>query len=134
MSFIEKIYNLESLFEEDRAEPFVIKEGVGAVMVSAPHSVSQTRAGRIKQAEPQTGALALLLRENLKCPVICKTANSGDDANFDMVSSYKTALAEYIKNNEIAFLLDLHQLSQKREIAIDIGTGSWGYKRIPDQK
>ena len=64
-----------------------------------------------------------MLHENLGIPVIYKTKNCGDDANFDAVSPYKDALVEYVKNNKIEFMLDLHQLAPTRDVMIDIGTG-----------
>ena len=123
MSFIESARNAERFFEIDHGESFLLTEGEGLVMISAPHSVTQTRGGVLKRAEPQTGALALLLHEKLNCPIICKTSNKGDDANFDMTSDYKDALAAHIRKNGIKFLIDLHQLSSERDVAIDVGTG-----------
>ncbi len=118
----------EAFFAKEHAESFEILHGTGAVMISAPHSVEQTRNGRIKSAEPQTGVLAKMLHENLGCPVIYKTKNCKDDANFDEVSPYKQTLAEYVKQNGIRFLLDLHLLAVTRDVAINIGTGK--YKNI----
>ena len=92
-------------------------------MVSAPHSVEQTRNGKIKYGEYQTGVLTKILHDNLNCPIIIKTCNCKDDANFDENSPYKKALCEYVKQNDIKFLLDLHQLAPWRKENIDIGTG-----------
>lgn len=36
----------------DSAESYELVEGVGPVMISAPHSVIQTREGKPKYAEP----------------------------------------------------------------------------------
>ena len=113
----------ETYFEKEHEDSFVLLDGTGRVMVSAPHSVEQTRRGRIKISEPQTGTLARMLHDELGCPVIFKTKNCMDDANFDEVSPYKQALAEYVKQKEIGFLLDLHQLSPKRDVQINLGTG-----------
>ncbi len=109
--------------KEAHAEPFLIKPGTIPVMVSAPHSVKQTRNGKTKSAEYETGTLALLLNEQGHCPCIVKTRNSNDDANFDAVSTYKDALAEYIRENDIRYLIDLHQMAITRGELIDIGTG-----------
>lgn len=103
---------------------FVLEAGEGNVMLSAPHAVEQTRKGRIKYAEPQTGALVKMLRDELKCPIIYKTRNCGDDANFDSTCDYKSAIVEYVQKNEIQLLLDLHQLSPSRELLVDVGTGN----------
>lgn len=132
MSFIEKANKYEQSLNVESEKSFVLEDGKDFVMISAPHCVTQTRMGRLKQAEPQTGAIALLLREELNCPIIYKTSNIGDDANFDLISNYKNSLEAYIKEKRIKFLIDLHQLSPNRQIAIDIGTGK--NKNLQDGK
>ena len=120
---IEAYKKYEQYFETEKENSFELLAGKGKIIVSAPHSVEQTRQGKKKYAEPQTGAMAKMLHENLGIPVIYKTKNCGDDANFDAVSPYKDALVEYVKNNKIEFMLDLHQLAPTRDVMIDIGTG-----------
>ncbi len=127
---INKFTEYERYFFESHAESFELLPGMGKVMVSAPHSVEQTRFGKSKYAEPQTGALAKLLHDCTGCPVIYKTKNCGDDANFDKFSDYKKALALYVKENDIRFLLDLHQLSANREVKVNFGTANM--KNIKD--
>lgn len=115
----------EAFFAEEHNSSFALLHGTGCVMISAPHSVEQTRNGRIKSAEPQTGVLARMLHDNLGCPVIYKTKNCTDDANYDMDSPYKDALADYVRKNGVRFLLDLHQLARTRDVQINIGTGRY---------
>ncbi len=119
----EKFLNYEKYFKKEHENSFEILKGKGKVMVSAPHSVAQTRLGKLKYSEPQTGALAHLLHDSLNCHVIYKTKNLGDDANFDENCDYKTALCEFVRQNGIVFLIDLHQLSPRRKELINIGTG-----------
>lgn len=102
---------------------FVIEEGEGPVMISAPHSVEQTRAGRIKYGEYHTGVLARMLHDKTICPVIYKTYNKRDDANFDKSSPYRDALMEYVKRNGVRLVIDIHQMSAQRSGGIEIGTG-----------
>ncbi len=122
----------EEDFSIEREESFVLIKGSGAVMISAPHSVAQTRNGNRKRPEEQTGPLAKMLHNELNCPVIYKTKNCGDDANYDLQSGYKDAIVEYISTNNVDFLLDLHLLSAKRDIVIDIGTGM--YNNVLDNR
>ncbi len=120
------IYNelLSKLKNENFINSFEVIEGKGSVIVSAPHSVTQTRDGKIKYAEPETGVLAVLLHDKTGCHVIYKTKNNKDDANYDENSDYKNFLIDYIKKRkEIKFLLDLHQMSPTRENLFCIGTG-----------
>ena len=106
--------------------------GKGAVLVSAPHSVTQWRNGAEKAAEPHTGSLALLLHEELGCPVIVKTGNCSDDANYDPVSSYREELVTYVKEKGIRFVIDLHQLAAHREMMVNLGTA--GMKNLPEPR
>ncbi|MBO4848791.1 MAG: N-formylglutamate amidohydrolase [Clostridia bacterium] len=102
---------------------FVIEEGTVRVMVSAPHSAEQTREGKPKVGEYATGVLARMLHDGLSCPVIYKTRNCLDDANYDEKCEYKSALAEYVRAHGIKALVDLHQMSALRDENVDIGTG-----------
>ena len=115
----------------DIIESFLLERGDGTVMISAPHSVEQIRSGSPKYAEPQTGVLAKMLRDALNCPIICKTRNCGDDANYDEHSPYRDTLRDYINENHIKYLLDLHQMAPERKENIDLGTGR-GVNISPD--
>lgn len=120
-----KIEKYNNYFQSFHNESFKLLEGQGFIIVSSPHSVEHTREGIIKFAEPQTGVLACLLHDELNCPVIYKTKNCNDDANYDENSIYKDAIISYIESSNIKFLIDLHQLSPKREINIDFGTSNF---------
>lgn len=113
--FIKELFNNEKGFE--------IINGNNSIIVSAPHSVSQIRNGKIKTGEFKTGLIAILLNELANCHVIYKTKNNNDDANYDEYSCYKNELAEYIKKNNIKVLLDIHLCSSSRKFDFDIGTG-----------
>lgn len=109
-------------FLKNHKASYEILTGTCPVMISAPHSVSQTRNGKRKPAEPYTGALAKMLHNELSCSVIYKTRNLKDDANYDKNSPYKNDLAKYVQQNGIKYVIDLHQLSDSRNVMIDIGT------------
>lgn len=104
-------------------KPFELIDGNGAVMVSAPHSAEQLRNGRKKYGEYLTGVLINMIRDRLGCPVIFKTKNCRDDANYDERCRYKSKLARFVKKRGIRYLIDLHQMNPSREQLIDIGTG-----------
>lgn len=124
MDFQDKWAAAEQAATQYGDRSFVIKDGVGGVLVSAPHCVEQWRNGAVKFAEPQTGVLAELLHAEWGCPIIRKCANLGDDANYDPVSDYKDALVDYVRRNDIRFVMDLHQMACEREILINFGTGN----------
>lgn len=104
-------------------ESFEVLAGEGKVMLSAPHAVLQTRDGRLKQAERYTGMLCRLLNQRINCPCIYKARHMGDDANHDPISDYRDALCDYVAAHDIRCLLDLHQLSPDRPMAVCLGTG-----------
>ena len=125
MNFNDNLKYAEERMNEFRQQSFVIKPGEGGIMFSAPHSVEQFREGKIKYSERQTGILVEMLHKELGCPIIKKTANYNDDANYDPVCAYKDALAKYVSDNKIHFLVDLHQLSPSRDVMVNLGTGEW---------
>ena len=102
---------------------FELLKGNGVVMVSAPHSAEQLRKGRKKYGEYLTGVLVNMIHDRIDCPIIFKTKNCSDDANFDEKCRYKRKLSRFVKKNGIRYLIDLHQMNTEREELIDIGTG-----------
>lgn len=102
-------------------DSFLLKVGEGKILISAAHNVDYVRNGVMSLGEKESGKLALLLHEELNVPVIIKTAYKNDDANFDMICPYKDAVVEYVKLNDIKFVLDLHQLPKNTSnVSIDI--------------
>lgn len=128
---MEKYWQYLEYFNTPHSQSFQLLDGKGKIVISAPHSVAQTRNGMLKFSEPHTGVLAKMVRDELGIPIIYKLANLGDDANYDEVSDYKTALLNYIKQNDIKFVLDLHQLAPSRDELLNIGTG--GYKNVQNR-
>lgn len=114
---------LSYFISSENKSSFTLLDGQGSVLISAPHSAEQTREGKVKYGEYQTGVLASLLHDKIDCPIIVKTHNCNDDANFDEQSPYKESLCQYIIDNNIKYVIDLHQLAPRRIENIDLGTG-----------
>ncbi len=129
ISFHERMHSpyreLTMRYGMKKQESFELIEGNGLVMISAPHAVEHVREGKVRYPEPQTAFLAKALHERLDCPVIYKTANAGDDANYDVECPYKQAITEFVRSHQVRFLLDLHQMAGFRPIQICIGTGRY---------
>lgn len=123
--FIEKFDKHLNYFKRNHSTSFKLEEGFGKVLISAPHSTTHVRDGKTLFSEPHVGAIAKLLHEDLGCPIIYKSANCGDDPNFDLPSPYKDAIVQYVKDHDVQCVLDLHQLSPKRPCCVDIGTNSF---------
>ncbi len=123
---IKEIEELEAPFLNESfnsQNAFIIEAGTIPVVVSAPHSVPQWRLEAVKQGEFRTGSLARFLHRDTFCHCVYKTRNMHDDANFDDKNEYKDALVQYVKDNNIKYLIDLHIMSQLRPHSVDLGTG-----------
>lgn len=107
---------------ENKNKDHVVIKGNNNVVISAPHGVSQVRLGRLKFSEIGSVATALYLQEKTGSHLIAKTKNNNDDANFDEVSTYKKALINLIKTNNIKYVIDIHGLGAKREYDVNLGT------------
>jgi len=103
---------------------FKILKNKSKIMISAPHSVKHIREWKILPQDLLTWWLALYLWKRLNLPVIYSISYKVWDPNFDENedSEYKQALAKYIKENGIKFLIDLHGCRSFRDFAIELGT------------
>lgn len=107
-------------------ESFEYIEGNEKIILSAPHSVSHLRKGKIKAKDSHTGTIAILLQNALNCNCIYKTKNCNDDANYDIENNeYKTKLAEIIRKKQIKFLVDIHGAKEGYDFDIDVGTANY---------
>lgn len=109
------------LIEKDKG--IMIFQGEIPILLSAPHSVEQTREGKMKYGEGRTAPIVQLLHEKEGCFGAFKTMNFDDDANYDPENYYKNELINIVRKHNIKLLLDLHIMAPNREHNIDIGTG-----------
>lgn len=106
-------------------ESFKYLKGKEKIILSAPHSVSQIRNGKIKGKDIATGAIAIFLQKSLNCYCIYKTRNNNDDANYDIEKNpYKEKLLKIIEKEDIKFLLDIHGAKASQGFDIDIATNN----------
>ena len=130
-------YNLvnecDSFLSEEKEESFIVKpSNKSKVLISCPHAVSQLREDRLKSAEKETGIMGLILNELYGYPLVCKTSNKDDDANYDPKSEYKDAVVKLVKENGFRCVIDLHQLSYKRKE--DVNPGVAGFNNFPHKE
>lgn len=120
---IEKIENelKKGLIEKEKG--IAVFKGEIPILLSAPHSVEQTRDGKLKYGEGRTASIVQTIHEREGCFATFKTMNFQDDANYDDRNYYKDELISIVKNYDIKLLLDFHIMEQSREHNIDIGTG-----------
>lgn len=122
---IDEILNLEQKYKangycHESNDILLVQVSIPA-MVSAPHSVKHLRNGTIKNEDMLTGGIVEYLGKITGCHVITNLS-SMSDPNYDSDSSYRKKLLEYIKDNNIKYLLDLHGASYLSDFSIDIGT------------
>ena len=94
----------------------------GRVLLSAPHSVNHQREGRVKLAEPYTGALAYAVWEASGQPVIARTHGPAGDPNWDADSAYKEAIRAAARRGDIRCVVDLHGAALRRGFDVALGT------------
>lgn len=126
---IKKIKELETLFSDNMYDgrgknAFLIEEGIIPIMISAPHAINQYREGRIKWADMYTGGIARYLHKVTGCHVIYSCKYSESDPNYDLpgTNKYQDALVEYLSDQKVFLLIDIHGAAKKREYAVEIGT------------
>lgn len=117
-----EIFDNEEKRKKNNEIPFKIVDGEIPIILSAPHCVKQTRNGKMKQAEGETGAIVQIIAKDTKCHAIYKTYNNNDDANYDLESSYKKELEKIIKERKIKLLLDIHGARNENDFNIELGT------------
>ena len=113
-------------------EDFDIIKRPGNIMFSSPHSHRQFRNGKIKAREFKTGTLSKIVSSKTKCSCIYRTAFTQTDPNYDKDSTYKSELVDFIKNNNIKLLFDIHGMKSERTEDICIGTGFGKNVVFPD--
>ena len=111
---------------------FNIKKWRWDIIISAPHSVNHEREWETLNADLLTWWLTLYLSEKYNLPCIYSTSYLVWDPNYDDIENclYKEKLSEYIKENNINFLIDLHWCWSERNFAIELWTWWWNHPNL----
>lgn len=120
MNFENKIREFEEI---NGLFDYLLIEGVVPVLVTAPHTMKQVRDdGSIKYEEPFTKAIALYLNDICKCSCLIKTKDTGLDSNRDNHDEFKDTLINYVNDNNIRLVIDLHGADHNRDFDVEFGT------------
>ncbi len=120
MTFIEEMNLLE---EYTTSSDYVLLKGNNNILITAPHTMEQIRKdGSIKLREPYTKALALYLHKYEDVSCLIKIKDTKEDPNRDNHDEFKRILIDYVKNNNIKLVIDLHGASIERDFDIEFGT------------
>jgi len=119
MNFKEIINELE---ERDFLHDYVIKKGSIPILFTAVHTMEQRKEdGSIKFSEPYTKAIALYLNKYFNVNCMIKINDTGLDSNRDNHDEFKTELINYIKDNNIKIVIDLHGAREDRDFDVEFG-------------
>ena len=120
MNFEDKIKKYEEfngLFE------YILINGNVPVLITAPHTMKQKRKdGTYKQAETFTKAIALYLNEICGTSCLIKIQDTGMDSNRDNHDEFKDELINFVKENNIKLVIDLHGADRNRDFDVEFGT------------
>lgn len=95
------------------------------ILLSAPHAVKQYREGKIKSEDKLTGAIVEYLCEKTGASGIVRVCNYRDDPNYENSGEslkYKKTILEWIKEKDIAILIDVHGCTDRHGFDIEFGT------------
>ncbi|QQK74431.1 hypothetical protein HUG15_01620 [Salicibibacter cibarius] len=91
------------------------------VLISAPHTTTHIREGKVLDAEIYTGATALLIQAFTGAHVIYNV-HEGEDANYVLGGAYKEKIGDIIEAYEIDLVIDVHGAGESRDFDLEIGT------------
>lgn len=103
---------------------FVVEEGKGKVVLSAPHGSRCYRpgdAGDYHQEDEYTAALAHWLHLRLGVPAILMVRRSATDPNSQEECPYKEELVKLVERAGAQLVLDMHGTNHGRNFSVDLG-------------
>ena len=84
--------------------------------------MQQVLESGIKFGETYTKAIALYLNKHFDVNCMIKVKDTGLDSNRDNHDDFKKLLLEFVKENDIKLVIDLHGAKDDREFDVELGT------------
>ncbi len=94
------------------------------ILITAPHSTTHRRKGKLKRFETFTAAIVTILHAKTKAHVLYSNSFQETDPNYYDDNSFKKEIEKIISNNEIKIGIDIHGTGEKRSHAIYPGMGA----------
>lgn len=120
MNFEKKIKeyeNINGLFE------YILIKGDIPVLITAVHTMKQIKKdGTVKNAETFTKAIAMYLNEVCSASCLVKILDTGLDSNRDNHDEIKKDLINFVKDNGVKLVIDLHGADHNRDFDVEFGT------------
>ena len=101
---------------------FTHTPGTIPLLLSAPHSASHWRKGRLKKEEGFTAAITRYVAAHTGAHALYTHYQSTKDPNWHKDAPYKQALEHTINQHQIRFVLDIHGMSNRHKIGLVLGT------------
>ena len=102
---------------------YLEKHGNIPILLTAPHTMRQLKDDyTIKASEPYTKAIVKYITEISKCSYLIKQIDVEMDSNKLETDYFKIKLLDFIKNNNIKLVLDIHGASEERHFDVELGT------------
>ncbi|MCB8944826.1 MAG: N-formylglutamate amidohydrolase [Ardenticatenaceae bacterium] len=96
--------------------------GSTPILLSAPHSASHWRNGRLKKEEGFTAAIVRYVAARTGAHAFYTHYQSARDPNWHKEAPYKQALKQILNQHPIHFVLDIHGMSNRHKIGLALGT------------
>jgi len=120
MNFKEQIIELE---QDITSDIYLLKEGIVPIVITAVHTMPQKRAnGRFKLNEPFTKAITKYVSNQVGASYFIKIKDNGIETNCAPMDEFKHKLLNYVKDNNIKLVLDIHGAKKERAYDVEVGT------------
>lgn len=114
---------IEKLENEKFDGTYIFKLGSVPVMITAVHTMNQRRVdGTYKLREPFTKGIARYVAEMVDASYFIKLKDTKVDSNGFEFDDFKVRLVQYIKDNDIKLVIDLHGAGRNRDFDVEFGT------------
>lgn len=121
MEFIEEIKILENTFRNK--ETYLTYIGNTDVLLTAVHTMDQLKEdGSYKFEEYYTKAIARYVAAKTDSSYFVKIKDTNIDSNSVILDDFKEQLLNYIEENDIKLIIDIHGAKEEREFDVEFGT------------
>ena len=111
------------LENEKSKEKIINRIGKYPIILTSVHSMNQFNDDKIvKLGEPLTKAITQYIANKLNLSYLIKVKDDGIDPNHIENEEFKYKLLNFIKENNIRLVLDIHGASEKRDFDVELGT------------
>ncbi len=135
MDIVTKVENLNKKYKLNNSNGlsnissinYILIYGNIPILLSAPHAVKQIRNGEEKAEDANTGGITEYLCNTCKSYGIIRNYNKLDDPNNDNFGfglEYKNKILDFIKENNIKLVLDIHGCNNSHNFDFCLGTNN----------